>query len=777
MSDPNKPNTLFRLLADRWQVPLALVAAIVGGAALYRLIPSAPQVDPQSVLADVAALAQAGDALAAADAAQSLLTRKPALPPEARAELHDRLAEIIYRVESGRETHNTNNVNGLLEHDRAAAELGRPKSTIAALRAAHAQMWLGQDEEALAGFRGLLGQGLAAEDRNGVLAALARLLEKHPENRREREQVLSELLADEGLSAGYAWWGLQRAVQDALDDGNVPRAGELLEQYGGRFKRSDQKGYLEYLRAVILAHDGRTEEAEPIALWVNDWLADPSRAVRELDEHGRLSSLNRCLMGQIDFTQARPQEALTAFEDTLRVQPAPALRVAAHVGAGRALAALGRHSAARAAFQSALASTAVMPGRSRRALAQLRQTIVDLSDERATEGDFANALLYLASAGETDRLTAEIGSGTADREPPQTQINEADPLAWSNLELAASFARFDESRLASLLWSAVQAYDQAGRGGDLRRALDRFVEGRSMHANLPPALLRLGEVCEADGDAHAARAWYARVIDEYPLLGEAARARVNSARVLASFGPQYYAQTRQVLVDLLADGQITPEARAYREALRALSELLCEEGRYGEAIARLEDYVTLYPTGPDHAWGLFLLANANRRSSYALRDHAPENASPAVLAESRARFQRAAELFGALLRELPDADDPDDDAGFVAQLALLYRADCLFELNEPDTLQAALTAYRSVAARYERRPAALTAYVQIANIHLRLGNVAQAGCELERAGLLLRRIPEEAFAQSHSGNRADWERFLAAALSSELFRNASVAVR
>jgi hypothetical protein len=55
--------------------------------------------------------------------------------------------------------------------------------------------------------------------------------------------------------------------------------------------------------------------------------------------------------------------------------------------------------------------------------------------------------------------------------------------------------------------------------------------------------------------------------------------------------------------------------------------------------------------------------------------------------------------------------------------------------------------------------------------------VAQAGCELERAGLLLRRIPDEAFARSHSGNRTDWERFLVAARSSELFRNASVAVR
>jgi tetratricopeptide (TPR) repeat protein len=777
MSDPNEPNTLTRLLADRWQVPLALVAAVVGGAALYRLIPSAPRVDPQSLLADVAALAQAGDALAAADAAQSLLTRKPALPPEARAELHDRLAEIIYRAEAGRETHNTNNVNGLLEHDRAAAELGRPKSTIAALRAAHAQMWLGQDDEALAGFRELLGQGLAAEDRNGVLAALAALLEKHPENRRERGQVLSELLADEGLSPGYAWWGLQCAVQDALDDGDVPLAGKLLEQHGERFKNSDQKGYLEYLRAVILAHDGRTEEAEPIALWVNDWLADPSRAVRELDEHGRLASLNRCLVGQIDFAQARPQEALTAFEETVRARPGPAVRAAAHIGAGRALAALGRHGAARAAFQSALADMAEMPGPPRRTLAQLRQTIVDLSDERTAEGDFSNALLYFASAGETDKIASETGPGSANREPPRTQINEADPLAWSNLELAASFARFDEARLASLLWSAIQAYDRVGRADDLRRALDRFVEGRSAHTNLPPAMLRLGEVCEADGDSDAALRWYKRVLDEYPLLGEAERARVNSARVLASFGPQYYPQAEQLLVDLLTDGRITPEARAYREALRTLSEILCEEGRYGEAIARLEDYVTLYPTGPDHASGLFLLANVERRSSYALRDHAPENASPAVLAESRARFQRAAELFGALLRELPDADEPDDDAGFVAQLALLYRADCLFEFNEPDTLHAALTAYRSVAARYERQPAALTAYVQIANIHLRLGNVAQAGCELERAGLLLRRIPDEAFARSHSGNRTDWERFLVAARSSELFRNASVAVR
>ncbi len=173
-----------------------------------------------------------------------------------------------------------------------------------------------------------------------------------------------------------------------------------------------------------------------------------------------------------------------------------------------------------------------------------------------------------------------------------------------------------------------------------------------------------------------------------------------------------------------------------------------------------------------------MLADAHRRSGLALRQSPPADAAPdASAAESKNRLRTAAELFEKLLTDLETAAVSDEAAELHKRLALLYRGDCLFELNEPESLQAALAAYTQVAARYEGRPAALAAYVQIANPYLRLGDAGTAGRALERARWLMRSIPAQAFGPAEGGTQADWQRFFDVALSSDLFRDALAAAR
>jgi tetratricopeptide (TPR) repeat protein len=205
----------------------------------------------------------------------------------------------------------------------------------------------------------------------------------------------------------------------------------------------------------------------------------------------------------------------------------------------------------------------------------------------------------------------------------------------------------------------------------------------------------------------------------------------------------------------------------YRDALLALCELTYHEGRYGDAIGRLQDFLTLYPDDAETSRARFTLADAHRRSAYALRD---DSVNTATAAEGKQRFQQAAELYQALLRDLDAAGESDPVRALYARLALFYQADCLFELNEPETLAAALAAYRSAAARYDGQPAALTAQVQIANVSLRLGQLSDAARALERARWLLRSIPAAAFTACNGGDRATWERFLTVVSSSDLFQ-------
>ena len=95
------------------------------------------------------------------------------------------------------------------------------------------------------------------------------------------------------------------------------------------------------------------------------------------------------------------------------------------------------------------------------------------------------------------------------------------------------------------------------------------------------------------------------------------------------------------------------------------------------------------------------------------------------------------------------------------RLALFNRGDCLLALNTPAALQEALATYQQAATRYERRPGALTAQVQLANLHLRLGRPTEAARAVMRAQWLLRNIPDEAFDECvDPTSRAQWDSYL-----------------
>ena len=792
-------NLLARLLGDRWQVPVALAAAIMGGVALFRLIPAPVRLSVDSLLADVSALEQAGDVTTAADAINSLLEQESPLPPEQQAMLHDRLADLICRAERHRDAHNRANANSLLEHSRRARELGRGSSPAVALREALAHQWLGQDEVALRGLRAALEAGLPGEERQVASEALVRMLETRPDAEGELRQVLSDVLDDENLSPARVWWALRRAVQDALAEGNVAQARELLGRYGDRLKSSDLRGYLEYLWAWVMLREGRPEEAEPVVQWVDDWLGQRTKttSTREPDELGHLPSLNRCLLGQVLVATGRPQEALEAFEQTLRWYPEPAAKVAIAIGRAQALAALHEEQTSREAFRAALDSLYMLPDYEQRTRLELRTTLRHLSDERQLGGDFPDALAYLAMADEaTDaQLGRSAARGEAQDSRDDGRADLVDPMAWRNLERAANVLKLDETRLTTLLWSAIEEYERAGRLTDLGRALHWFVDRRMDHQRMPQALLWLGQVCERNGAAEDALTWYARVGEQYPELEEAGRAKVLMARALISLGPEHYPDAEGTLANLLTDGRVAPDAGAYREGLLALSDLLCCEGRYGEAVGRLEEFEALYPDDRDRLRVRFTLANAHRRSAYALRDNPPsETSAEASAAESRSRFRAAAGLYAALVSDFDAAPPSEDssvaqasslcphrqDAGataIYARLSLLYEGDCLFELNDCESLQAALRTYSLAGARYAGQPAALAARVQIANVHLRLGDVPNAARALDGAVRLLRGMPDGAFVRGGSDERAVWERFLSVVLSSDPFRELLVAAR
>ena len=772
------------ILAGRWQIPLAICAVVVAGIALNRMRPPARSVPFEALLADVLTLAERGAYRDAADSAANLLEMDPALPTAQRAQLHDTLAEIIQRQELIRGIPNRANARMLLRHHEQALAYGKRPDAAVALRAARAHEWLGEGEAAIDAYRSTLARQPTADTRRSVLQRLVRLLDGRPGAESERQGYVRALLEEEGVPPGYLWWALQHGVQEALEHDQVDQARELLTRYGQRFKRSDLKGYHDYLWAWVHTHEGQTELADPLLDRVERWLNTRAGVDSELDQAGFLPAMCHWLRGRVELAEARPQAALARFDQALALQSHGNLRVMITDGRAAALALLERHEAARDAIRATVVSMQADSTGLSAARPQLRQTALRLAGARRDKRDHENAIRYVELAAEltpasetaqrldlleqTGREYAAAAYATADT-GKQREWHAAAARAF---ELASEMARSDEPRHATLLWQSAEEFDQGGQTADARRMLTRFTSSRSFDPRMPQALLRLGQAHAADGQLHEALTRYQELIATYPLLEESSRARLLSGSCLVALGPDRHAEARAIFESLLQDQHVTPQAQVFRDALVALCNLLHRERQYAAAISRLEDLLVFYPRDPDVYRTRFMLADAYRGSALGLlhdQDAGPEAARQRL---ARERLRRAVEVFEQFGDEVGQMPVAEPVRRVYERLALFYRGDCLFELNEPATLAEALAIYRQAAARYQGEPAALVAEVQIANIYLRQGKLSEAGRAVERARWLLGSVPEGVFAEYDDGlDRGAWDQYLSAVRSSNLFRS------
>lgn len=774
--------TIKSLLKNRWQIPAAVAAVAALGFSLTRMRPPEREVNFDLIMADVAALMDGRRYYDAANAVGNLLAMQPAPNRAQQAALHERMAEIAYQVELLRETPEPDNAKLILQHQSDAAVRGIKPNARFAQRAAAAHEWLGAPLEAIESHKLVLEREPTSAVRQKSLQALVRLLEGRVGAAEQRRHFIELLLAEEGVSPAFVWWALQHAIQEALDREDFVRARWLLDRYADRFTRSDLKGYHDYLWAWLNVSEGRFEEAAPLIDWVDEWLVSYRGLDPELDNAGFLPAMNRWLRGRIELADMRPQEALRCFDDVLTMQSRGGLFAETATGRAVALAMLERHAAARREIHDAIARLSRDASALHAGLPRMRKAMLDLSAQRHDRQDSENAVAYLALALDLtpatdaaarlellERLGRESEEG-AERTADAEQQRHFRLIGGGYFEAAAALALLEPERHANLLWAASQAFDRAGRSDSARRTLAAFVEAVAADPRLAPAMLQLGQAFAADGQFEEAHGWYQRLVRNFPQLEWAAQARLLSADALLMLGPARRGEAEAGLRLILSDAAVEPQSQTYRDALFALCDLQYDEGRYAQAIGGMEDFLRLYPADAERAAVEFQLADAYRRSAIELRDHPPAGATAAaVRKESNTRFRRAADLFG-LFDERRTAATATDELH--RRLALLYHADCLFELNEPDTLAEALTLYRQAAAVFQSSPLALTAQVQVANVLLRQGKTTEAAQAVERARWMLRGISDDAFEESGDGmDRGHWDRYLTTVASAQLFKD------
>ncbi|MGE3180325.1 MAG: tetratricopeptide repeat protein [Phycisphaerae bacterium] len=779
---------MFQRLKDgiqgRWQAPLGVLAVVVAVFAAIRLNPSAQGPEFEAICAELHDARLSGNASAAADTAANLLQTEPAPTAEEQAFLHDFIADILYDTLLEARNPTIPQAERMLEHAQAARHQGTVDTPRRKMRIADGLYWSNRLPDAARNYREVLQLPIDAADKRTIARRLVAMSPPGPEGQTERQTLLRQILDDETAPVEEIWWALQQELSSALAQKDIAAARLLIDQHGTRLRTSDLRGYLDYLDAWVLVHEGRTAEAAPLVQWIDDWLGKQPLREDLLDQFGHLPAMNRWLMGRIHLTDNLPEKAIESFESAIQIQPSGSLLVGALIGKGQALAKQDRHVHACEAFAEALA--AIRKSVQLDALrTETANALRELFNQQRDAGRFETAAEYVKLAIDVTpqdaldqrvELLEALGTSSlnaAGHQQDRTTRGRYYAQSGDAFAQAATSEQFDMDRRAALQWRAAQSYDKAGRNRTLRNLLSRFIEQRSNDPRLPTARLMLGQAHEIAGDHTTALKHYRAIMADYPKLEEAARAQLLSAGCLLQLGEQNVPEAEQLLADLLSNDYVAPDANVFREALLSLADLQYNAQRYGDAISRLQGFLERFPDDVARTRAHFQLSDSYRLSAFALREAAMTHADAAtVFEQSKERFREALRNYSALRDRLGGNQERSEADAVYYRLATLYEADCLAELNEPESIDTAILKYRRAAAEFDRSDTALVALVQIANLHLRRGETVEAARAIERARWLVQSLPQEGFSTSIDGyTRADWKRYLELMTSSHLFRN------
>jgi tetratricopeptide (TPR) repeat protein len=325
------------------------------------------------------------------------------------------------------------------------------------------------------------------------------------------------------------------------------------------------------------------------------------------------------------------------------------------------------------------------------------------------------------------------------------------------------------------LWKAAGLLDTAGETMEAAAIYERFTIQRPRDARVPDGLLALGRLYESAGMTEKALGTYERNIKENPSTPAAYTSVVYQARCYATLsGKSTKAEEKQALMEkaegallsLVQDNTtLLPTAREFRESLLALGDLYYANGRWADAVLRLDEVLARYPNDPAAPRVTFMLAEAYRKSAAEIAEALTKPAVERRGDLERLRGERLLAAVGYYTREigLLDAEAGATtkrkltalEEGYV-RASYLNRAECLFLRGE---YEYAVKSYDVAAGRYSEEVTAVQAYVQIVNAYLALKQPAMANAAAERGQQILARVPEEAFVGGPG--RAYYQRLLA----------------
>jgi tetratricopeptide (TPR) repeat protein len=309
------------------------------------------------------------------------------------------------------------------------------------------------------------------------------------------------------------------------------------------------------------------------------------------------------------------------------------------------------------------------------------------------------------------------------------------------------------------LWAAADCYFQGQSFSNAARVLEEFLHHEARQWN-SIALVRLGQARIARGEFDQAIAALEECIEVYPRDAGVYQARIEAALAHQQLGRADAAE--QLLRQNLEAPALTPSSPEWRDSLFALGRLQCEQERYAEAVDTLDEAVRRYPADGAALMAKYMIARSyhNGALEIAAQLRAPRSATEIKIDQARASILQQLENAHAAYVDVQEtitlAGNADGDPLMRTLLRNCYmmQGSVLMELKR---FEEARQSFQNVISLYQNDPVVLESFVQVATCWRRLDQPAMARGNLERAKVVLAKMPQDAdFLASTNFNRQQW---------------------
>ena len=759
-----------------WQLPLLLISIGLFAYAAYLFVTPTPGMTLDQRIDVARGLLKQERPEAALDYL-NLLLKKETLDNEKRARVHLILAESLEVAQKQKRIDVPANHIRIIEQTRLAVGAGAKLDSPAYRRLGESFESLGRVEDALENYR-----RAAALEPKKSLALQRKVIDLYlvRGDAIPAELALEEYAKDPELSDAEKSWALGERAQLLIDRAQYAEGTTLLEE------------------ARKLAIDPILQGEVNFRLGYAAWkLGDPVgaerylRVARELMRPQHPLDADACyVLGAIHQGRNQPAEAISFYQTVLVGSPGSRVAPLARLGRGLCRIMLDEFDAGLEDLNELVSQVLAKESRKRYrepVLAGLRQAVQLLDGKGHLDGALElmaheqslepqpAAEFYARLSGiyekRADQIERTIADSTQSEKIKRTK--QVRDLRTKSGDSAVAYSRSlvtsDDAAYGDALWRGIALYDRAGDVQSAVSTLELFVSERPEDSLAPDALLRLGRAYQASGQFDKAIAQFQHIQFRYGKSLAASKSGVPLAQAYIAKGAEFYSKAETTLIAVVENNpQLTPQAEDYRQALFEMAQLYYRTGRYEEAVVRLEEITQRYPQDERMGQLLFLMADSYRKSAtlldlkVATADTNSEVVGVVDAAEAATakqdRLGRARVLYDRVIenyRAMPSSAEIDK---LYMKLSHFYRADCVFALGR---YEEAIRLYDAASFRYQDDPSSLAAYVQIVNAYCALGKIEEARTANERAKWLLRRMPENAFADgSFSMPKAYWEQWL-----------------